>query len=256
MLRKVGGRRVGPVRRRRRVVRPKRMLRKGPVGKRWIGKNQNYASLKENYQFDFVAGNTTFFRSTQLADLIFDRAQAVAQAYQQYRIKYIKMTFKPNNDTYPAGGAANLPQLYFMVDKTNAIPTNADANTFYSIGTRPIRVDDKNIVKAFKPCALVANDVNPGVTTANMLKVSPWLSTNANAGNPGAVWAPSSVDHIGAVFYITKTNPADAQQYGVDVEIMFEFRRPSWVKGSSPSYDKIVNGQTITVTNDLSGNQL
>lgn len=234
--------------RKRKAFRRKAPRRKMAL-KRWIGTNQNFASMKENYQFNFVAGNVTFFRSTQLADATYDRAQAVAQAYQQYRIKYIKMTFRPNNDTYPAGGAASLPQLYFMIDKTNAIPTNADANTFWSIGTRPIRVDDKNIVKSFKPCALVANDVAAGVTTANMLKVSPWLSTNANAGNPGPAWAPSSVDHIGAVFYITKTTPADAQLYNVDVEVMFEFRRPAWSKGSSTSYDKVVDGQVITIQN-------
>lgn len=188
----------------------------------------NTASVKEAYQVTVPDGNITFFRTTALSDLLFDRAQTVAQAYQQYRIKYIKLTFKPSADTFPAVAGNTISQLYFMYDKANAIPTNANAGTFFSMGARPRRMDDKNLIYAWKPTALAATYTAAGVTTASLLRTSPWLATNQNSGNPQPGWAPSDVDHLGAVFYVTKINPADTLNYTVDVEVLFEFRKPLW----------------------------
>lgn len=190
----------------------------------------DYAKVRENYTFQLPAGQMTFFRATELAEVNFDRAQAVAQAYQQFRIKYIKLTFQPAFDTFPAGGPGNarVPQLYFMIDKNNSIPTNANAATMASVGARPYRLDDKNIVRAWKPTVLVSNMIAPGAAAANQVLVSPWLSTNENAGNPQAAWAPCATDHLGAVFYVTNIVPADATVYNVTVECMFEFRKPNW----------------------------
>lgn len=202
----------------------------------------NTASVKEAYQVALVDGAVTFFRNVELADAIYDRAQTVAQAYQQFRIKYIKLTFKPSADTFPAVAGNTIPQLYFMKDLVNAIPTNATADTFFSMGCRPRRMDDKNLVYAWKPSTLTADITAPGAVTAAQMKISPWLSTNANSGNPIAAWAPSQVDHLGCAFYVTKINPADALQYSVDVEVVFQFRKPVW-KGSNSAE---ANNQIIT----------
>jgi len=202
----------------------------------------NTASVKESYQVAVPDGQVTFFRNVELADVIYDRAQAVAQAYQQFRIKYIKLTFKPSADTFPAVPGNVIPQLYFMKDLVNAIPTNADANTFFSMGARPRRMDDKNLVYIWKPSTLTADITAPGATTAAQMKISPWLSTNANSGNPQAAWAPSQVDHLGCAFYVVKINPGDNLQYVVDVEVVFQFRKPVWKGGSSET-------QNLTITN-------
>lgn len=210
----------------------------------------NTASVKEAYSVPIMDGQVIFLRNTQLADLIFDRSQAVAQAYQQYRIKYVKLTFRPSADTFPAVVGNSIPQLYWMIDKTNSIPLNADSNTFFSMGARPRRMDDKNLVFAYKPSALVADYTAAGVTTASQLKISPWLSTNANSGNPAAGWAPSEVDHLGCAFYVTKINPADALQYFLDVEVVFEFRKPVWKGSASQELNNatIENGQVKPLT--------
>lgn len=231
------------IRRGRRNVVSRRLLTVGRMINSWH-QGVNYASVKETYQLPVPAGNTTYFRDA-LADLNFDRSQAVAQAYQQYRIKYIKLTFKPNNDTYTAGGGANIPQLYFMIDKTRSIPAGANAGTFFSIGCKPIRMDDKNIVKAWKPSVLTGNLDNAGQVQASQLKISPWLSTNGNA-QPGGAWVPDETFHHGAVFYITKTNPNDGQNYLVDVEVMFEFRRPNWKQGESSQDITMVDAGVVT----------
>lgn len=206
----------------------------------------NTAAVKETFSIQIMDGIPTFIRNLRLADPVFDRSQTVASAYQQYRVKYIKLTFRPSADTFPAVAGNGIPQLYFMYDKSNSIPTNADADTFFSMGAKPRRMDDKNLVYAWKPTVLNTSLGQAGVTTSADLMTRPWLSTNDNAQNPGAVWAPSSIAHLGCVFYVTKINPADALEYSLDVEVVFQFRKPTW-KGSSSSspHQVIENGQVI-----------
>lgn len=204
----------------RRVPRPPRAI------------TTNTASVKECYQLQIPDGQMVFGRNFALNNVQFDRAQTVAQAYQEFRIKYIKLTFRPSADTFQPIAGNVIPQLYYMIDKTNSIPTTADANTMFSLGCRPKRFDDKNIVVAWKPATIQASYTAPGVATAQQMIVSPWLSTNANAYNPAGAWAPSGVDHLGIVFYVVKINPADALNYFVDVEVVFQFRKPNW-KGES-----------------------
>jgi len=212
------------------TVRPMRLI------KRTI-RSTDYAKVRENFTYALPAGNMAFFRNIQLADALFDRAQAVAQAYQQFRIKYIRLNFQPNYDTYQAGppGNARVPQLYFMIDKTNSIPTNANAGTLQSVGARPYRMDDKNLIRSWRPTVLVSNMTAPAAAAANQVLTTPWLSTNQNAGNPAPAWAPSTVDHLGAVFFITNTVVGDAQVYNVNVEVLFEFRKPNWKIEEAPS---------------------
>lgn len=237
--------RRNPVRRRANKKRSKRVYKKRSYKPRFRTPAINTASVKECYQLAIPDGNLTFFRSIQLADIIYDRSQAVAAAYQQFRIKYVKMTFKPSADTFPAVAGNIIPQLYFMKDLANAVPLNATADTLYSMGCRSRRMDDKNLVYSWKPSTLIADIVGPAQTTASQIKISPWLSTNANSGNPGAAWAPSTVDHLGCCFYVSKINPNDNVQYTVDVEVVFEFRKPTWEghQGAEANNLKIENGE-------------
>ena len=192
-------------------------------------RGSDYGKVRETFVLQQPAGVVRYF-FTQLADLAFDRAQTVAQAFQEFRIKYVKLTFRPNFDTYQAGapGTAAIPQLYFMYNKSNSIPTNANAGTFASMGCRPYRMDDYNLVRAWKPTVINAPMTAAGAVVASQILTSPWLSTNANSGNPAAAWAPSAVDHLGCAFYITNSVVADAQVYNIDVEVLFEFRKPNW----------------------------
>lgn len=215
-------------------------LRRGKLG--WHRGEVNYASVKESYNYFVTAGNMNYFQDA-LVDLNFDRAQAVAQAYQQYRIKYFKLYIKPNNDTYPSGGGAVVPNMYYMIDKSRAIPLNATFNTLMDLGAKPRRIDDYTQTIAFKPAVLTADKDGNGTVSAAQIRVSPWLSTNANAGFPNGLWAPDETIHGVVLYGIEKVNPGDAQQYAVTVEVMFEFRRPNW-KTPSPG-----ESNTLSVIN-------
>lgn len=214
----------------------------------------NTASIRENYTLSVPDGSVNFFRNVQLADVLYDRAQAVAAAYQEFRIKYVKLTFKPSADTFPLAANNVMPQFYFQIDKANAIPTSANLQTLLDMGCRPTRFDDKNLTRLWKPSVLIADKVAAGLTTASQIKITPWLSTNHNSGNPGAAWSPSQVDHLGCLFYVTKINPlTPTVNYDIDVEVVFQFRKPLWrAEPSAASNNHIImNGQVQSLSSPV-----
>lgn len=254
IIQMVYGRRV------KRSVRPKRKYPKRRiVGRKRMALRRvprsittNTASIKENYTVAIQDGNMTFFRNIALDDASYDRSQAVAQAFQEFRIKYVKYTFQPSADTFPLAAGNVIPQMYFMVDRANAIPTNATLQTLLDMGCKPKRFDAQNKVVVFKPSVLQADQTSAGGTTASSIKLRPWLSTNKNSGNIGAAWAPSSVDHQGLAVYITKVNPlTPAVAINVDVEVVFQFRKPLWRAApgqEATQYQIVENGHSQLIT--------
>lgn len=186
----------------------------------------NTAAIRENYTVSLQDGTMNYF-SVALANTVFNRAQAVAQNFQEYRIKYIKLTFKPSADTFPLAAGNTIPQLYFQMNKYQAIPAGASLAQLLDMGCRPVRFDDKNIVRAWKPVVLLGAD-NTALNTQlpAVVKTTPWLSTNNAAIDPVG-WTPSAAEHLGCVFFVTKANPATPTvNYVVDVEVVFQYRRP------------------------------
>lgn len=216
----------------------KRRAAKGKGKKRVAGRRRrggkstapmNTACIRENYTTTINDGTMNFFRNIQLADLVYDRAQAVANAFQEFCIKSVKLRFQPAADTFTPASGNTIPQIYFMVDKSNAVPTNVTLNNLLDMGVKPVRFDNYNITRSWKPTVLTADMTNPAAVVASQPRTSPWLSTNANSGNPGAAWLPSAVDHQGALAFITRLNPATpVTPIHVDVEVVFAFRKPLW----------------------------
>jgi len=242
-------------RRPRRALRKKRAVRRR-YGRKAMGRKRivrNTASLCETFTTSVNDGAMNFLQH-QLADLMYDRAQAVAQAYQEFRIKYIVYKFQPSADTFAPAAGNVIPQLYFMLDKANAIPTDASITTLQDMGCQPIRFDNKNIVKAYKPNVLIADKVTITASAAAQVRTSPWLSTNNNSATSAPGWSPSQVDHFGAVFFVTKMNPQTPNiKYNVDVTACFEFRKPLWRIPPPPPGEQApvayhnVNGQMVPI---------
>ena len=210
----------------------KKMKKRVAGRRRRVGKataSLNTACIRENYTTTINDGTMNFFRNIQLADASYDRAQAVAAAFQEYCIKSVKLRFQPAADTFMPVSGNTIPQIYFMVDKTNAVPTNVSLTNLLDMGVKPVRFDDKNITRSWAPAVLTADMSNPATVVASQPRTSPWLSTNANSGNPAAAWSPSSVDHQGALAYITRLNPiTPVTPIHVDIEVVFAFRKPLW----------------------------
>jgi len=160
----------------------------------------------------------------------FDRAVAIARAYQEYRITSCKWTFKPQFDTFTANTdaatALRVPQFYFMIDKAQSLPLGSTLATLRSMGAKPRRFDDKNVTVTYSPAVQGAVWDGAAATVPSLPRTSPWLNTNAAPDGP---WAPNTIDH-GGLFYILDTQgplPGDGQyEYGVELEVQFQFRKP------------------------------
>lgn len=202
--RRVARRKVG-----RRVAR-----RRMPIGRMPKTTTGNFASTTEQFSLAITAGVVYDFKFN-LTDLV--RSKVMADLYQYYRISSVEMRFKPLTDTYQSGGPAYIPYLNFQYDKSGALEGTMNANNFEQIGTKAIRLDDKTIIRKWRPSVLTDGAGNLGVA---QFKVAPWLPTQFNA-NPNVL-----VDHYGATFYISKQAASDGTVYDVDVVVNVQFRKP------------------------------
>jgi len=161
----------------------------------------------------------------QLAD--HERAVSVGRAYQLYRMTGVKLTVKPNIDTFTAGGGYQKMNLYYMINKNGSIPANVTLEALKRAGAKPIALDEKPITIRWKPAVrtVVSDAVDPIVTSPSQFKISPWLSTNERIDSTGT-WSPSRVDHGGILFYVEQQG--SAASYKVDLEVNFEFKKPLW----------------------------
>lgn len=239
--------------RRRRAAAPKRHYRR-----RLPANVPEWASHSEVKTFEEVTTNTMYGPNCIGLDQ-FPRAVNIAKNYQEYRITKVKVTFKPQFDTFAvttnSANAIRVPNLFYMIDKTQAIPLNATLATLKAMGAKPHRFDDKNIVVQWSPGVQLS--ANTGALVAALTKplISPWLNTNAT---PDATWTPSTVDHAGIFHYLEAGGlPGDGTyEYDVDVECQFQFRKPllvvpssappalSWVPKEDP-YVEDVSGSAV-----------
>jgi len=211
--------------RRRRVGRRKAPMRGAAVALPKRINTGDFASATEQYSLAITAGSVYDF-TFNLQDLV--RTNGLADVYQYYRITGVELRFKPLYDTFvaqPNSSSTAIPYLYFQYDKSGAL-TNLNAAGFEEIGTKAIRLDDKTLIRKWKPSILMEGEAGVGISS---FKVSPWLPTHiASNGNKN-----DQVDHYGALFYISKTSAADGAVYDVDVRINVQYRKPLAVMSST-----------------------
>lgn len=189
----------------------------------------------------------------------FPRAVQVAKAYQHFRIKKVLMEFKPAYDTFtpqnlPAGQNLQVPYLHYMIDKSGSIPTNVDTPALLQMGAKPVRFDDKTIRVSWRPSVLTQTFGQ--ANAQSQYKISPWLSTNANALNPG-VFVPSDIYHLGIFWKVDRAGilPVGYEEYTYEVRITveFQFKKPLIAPAAT-----VPESTTLTIVNpvDISGNPL
>ena len=187
----------------KRTVKRGRYARRG--AKRVMDSSNDIARVVATHDLDYDSNGVVYkFSEFSLAGWL--RAVAVAQNYQYYRIRMIEMKFIPTADTFQAGATAGeIPNLYYVIDKSDACPANSDLTTLQAMGAKPIRFDDKTITVRFKPAVTwKGSDEGPSPNNFGLVKTSPWLSTNNNNTSDAAVpWSPSQVDHHGIIFTVS-----------------------------------------------------
>lgn len=168
-----------------------------------------------------ITNNMFAYGDFKLAD--YARAAGIAQYYQRYRITGIKLTFKPEYDTFavnPVGPNIAKPNLYYMIDKSGSIPDNVTLEGLKQAGAKPHAFDEKPISVSWKPSVL--NEVQTAglLSAGSGYKISPLLATDANPNNPGA-WVASSVNHLGIKWYMECTGTSLG--VNLEAEVQFEF---------------------------------
>jgi len=168
--------------------------------------------------------NTMYSYSTfNLAD--YQRAVNIAQNYQRYRITGIKLTFKPEYDTFAPGAGATKPFLYYMIDKSGSIPDNVTLEALKQAGARPKAFDERPLHISWKPSVLQEEQNAGGVAIGAGYKISPLLSTDATPNNVGA-WVPSRVNHLGVKWYMETAG--SGLNVNVEAELQFEFYKANY----------------------------
>lgn len=246
--------------RRSRTRKGKKSRRMMPRTRSYAKSNSDFARLVYNIPQEFALNATTngstgssvvFADNFSLTNSI--RAMTVAQAYQEYRIARVDMFVKPNADTFDSqlvatGANAGVPYFYYLIDKTGTLTNSTTTTaTLKQAGAKPIRLDGKTIKISWKPSVMIGSqDQAGGPAPVSELvatyKISPWITTNANASESGSVWQANSVDHLGIVFGAEQPRgPLPTSVASITYRLTFEFRKPQWVSpapapGSEPQH--------------------
>lgn len=171
---------------------------------------QNTGTVYQNYKLD-LAGHV--------------RASTIAKGFQYFRIKSVKYTLKPLQDTFNGAGTS-IPHLYYMIDRTGSLRAVQNSDALKKLGARPRRMDDKIVHFSYRPSVLnSSSDTTPGADIFVQYKVSPWLPTREASST--LIWSPNTTDHYGMI-YIVENAGGQTIQYAVEREVQFEFKKPSY----------------------------
>lgn len=166
------------------------------------------------------------------------RASAIAKEFGLYRIARIKYTFRPFFDTYSSslpgvGNSPNsVPTLYWKMNRYGDFPAAFNGDYMRSLGAKPNRLDDKNVIVSYKPNILTAQANAVGTTTAG-IKITPWLSTDDTPNDNN--FTLSTAEHFGHTLFVegggAGTGVGPVCQ--VDIQVIYEFKNPRLVTTSN-----------------------
>lgn len=153
------------------------------------------------------------------------RAQQIAPFFQEYKITSVKLNFKPKWDTYPVdlANGQQLPYFLYTSDCASTVPNNLAYQDYISMGVKPVRFDDKSLVRYMPPCVIMNSTLSSPTVLPAIIKKSPWLPTSSTNGG---TWTLNDVVHHGAKFQITGVSPSDTSNYVVTVGVTVLFRKP------------------------------
>lgn len=191
-------------------------------------------NINEAYEFG-LAGIVP----TQLVGGAPTRASIVAPAYGLYRVAQIEYKITPRFDTYaanlgqpgiPVGDqAVEVPKLYWKMNRYGDSPVGFTSLDMLSLGSKPLRLDDKTLTIKYKPNILLANAGAAAVAQdggSGQVKITPWLSTDSEAGDNA--FALSTTQHYGHIMYIEAAAAGDGVSTICEIQarVVYEFKNP------------------------------
>lgn len=196
---------------------------------------RNVASVTESFDIDVKLGQGNNYTLFALGDAEFDRAQQVAKAYREFRIKFAQVIFQfPYNVFAP--NVSSEPRWWVFTDPRDAIPDNYTKGLLQDMGYKPRRARGMQKVTwaPYVTIGVTENQVAPTAYFPHLIKKHPWLSTNNGANSvDNTQWDPSTVLHSGIKWLMEDTNsPALQLPIKAQVRVCFQFRKPVWYNES------------------------
>lgn len=167
-----------------------------------------------------------------------NRAPAIAKEFGLYRIASLKYTFRPLFDTYSSSlpGAGNspnsVPTLYWKMNRYGDIPAAFAGDYMRSLGAKPYRFDDKQVVVRFKPNTLYQQQNTVGPSSAS-IKITPWLSTDDTPQDN--LFTLSTATHYGISLFVEGggAGTANGPVGTYELQVVYEFKNPRLVSSSN-----------------------
>jgi len=213
----------------------KRAYKKKAYRKRKPTTNSTKSMSKDNWAKCSSIGTSTTLQTNTAYNFEFALANAptrvlnVAKAHQEFKIDYVEVRFKPLYDTYSTTAATagvTAPQLYHQIIKDQSVVDMVNVAQFRQNGLNAMSLaKDGNKVWRYKPAAAAEMAGVAGPVASNMIKVSPWLDTEAITSTP-AVPVFSGTAHYGSCLWIDAVEPTPVNIATIEVEIHYIFRKP------------------------------
>jgi len=219
---------------------PRRQRRRGarraPVRKmRKMRKSRNsveYAEAKQTLALEPDIFNQ-IYNLNEISLSAYDRLSAIAANYQYFKITKVEYKFKPQYDTFTSAfGQNTVPYLYWLIDKGETLnPQINDFTALRDAGAKPIRFDDKTLTVSWAPAVLnyaqQFDSLGNQTGQPNQYRISPWLTTNENAGDFSTTWKPSRIAHKGLLYGVEQFVTGGVEfQYKCDITVHMRFKKP------------------------------
>lgn len=188
------------------------------------------------------------------------RASIVAPAYGLYRVAQIEYKITPKYDTYnanlgqpgvPIGDqAVEVPKLYWKMNRYGDSPVGFTETDMLTLGSKPLRLDDKTLTIKYKPNILLANAGAAATAQdggSGQVKITPWLSTDTEASDNQ--FALSTTVHYGHLMFIAAAAAGDGVSPVCDIKarVVYEFKNPRILESESAQARRMATPhQTIT----------
>lgn len=229
----------------RRQYRRKAAAKKAPVrraARRAVRRvmNSEFASASQTLQLEDDQMNQVWkLDNINLAQ--FDRLVQIAQAYQFYRITKVHYKLTPYADTYQTSGFdgagnpephSSVPYAYYLINKGESL-VSTTFDSLRDAGSKPIRFDDKTVNINWTPAINMLTQADTATVpnyNFQLTRQSPWLTTNAAAGQSASTWSPSTVPHMGLLYGVQQdyvVGPTGYNnKYGCELTIHVQFKKP------------------------------
>jgi len=163
------------------------------------------------------------------------RSALVAPAYGLYRIAQVEYKITPRFDTYTPNLAAigdapvEVPKMYWKINRYGDAPVGFGPAGMLSLGSKPVRLDDKTLTIKYKPNILLANAGAAAAAQAGgsgQVKITPWLSTDNQTDNNA--FALSTTQHYGHLMFIECAAAGDGTPAICEIQcrVIYEFKNP------------------------------